>query len=72
MAATQDRKVYCPSRNPPYGLLEIKCQSCETLIDVKCLKQIDDVLHIKKNDNYFYQVQMQMAVTGVEWFDFFI
>lgn len=42
MAATPDRKVYRPSRNPPYGLLKIKCPSCEALSDVKCLKRIDD------------------------------
>lgn len=25
IAATPDRKVFCPSLNPPHGLLEIKC-----------------------------------------------
>lgn len=45
MAAAPDRKVYRPSRNPKYGLLKIKCPSCEALSDVKCLMRIDDALH---------------------------
>lgn len=48
MSATPDRKVYFPSRSVPYDLLEIKCLSWEALSDVKCLKRINDVSHLKR------------------------
>lgn len=38
MVVILDRKVYCLLRNLLYGLLEIKCLSCEVLSDVKCFK----------------------------------
>lgn len=72
LAATPDRKVYCPSRNPPYGLLEIKCPNTDDLQDVKCLKEENGGRKLKTTDNYHYQIQMQMAVTGLSWCDFYV
>ncbi|XP_076116381.1 uncharacterized protein LOC143083892 [Mytilus galloprovincialis] len=72
LAATPDRKVYAPDRNQPHGLLEIKCPNTDQLSSVKCLHLIDGELKLKKNDNYHYQIQMQMAVTGLDWCDFFV
>ena len=72
LAATPDRKVYCPARDPPFGLLEIKCPDTDALSNVKCLRVDNGQLKLKTNDNYYYQVQMQMAVTGLEWCDFYV
>lgn len=72
LAATPDRKVYAPDRNPSFGLLEIKCPDKNNLSDVKCLHIQDGELKLKKNDNYHYQIQMQMAVSGLSWCDFFV
>ena len=41
LATTPDRKVYCPDRNPPYGLLEIKCPVVDDINDAKCLQYRD-------------------------------
>lgn len=54
LAASPDRKVYCPERNPPFGLLEIKCPVAESLTEVKCLQNINGMFSLKKNDNYYY------------------
>ena len=35
-----------------------------------CLKMKDVHLQLKENHNYFYQVQGQEGVPGIEWFDF--
>lgn len=72
LASTPDRKVYKPGSNPSFGLLEIKCPVAEQLVDVKCLHHVNGELKLKPNDNYYYQIQMQMAVTGLDWCDFFI
>lgn len=72
LAATPDRKVYCPARDPPFGLLEIKCPDTDDLSKVKCLREDNGQYKLKTNDNYYFQVQMQMAVTGLEWCDFYV
>jgi hypothetical protein len=40
---------------------------------VKCLKKdADGQMKFKRNDNYFYQIMTQMAVTGLKWCDFYV
>lgn len=70
MAATPDRKVYAPDRNMKHGLLEIKCPVTDDLGTCDCLQKLDDGYKLKENHNYYYQVQM--AVTGLDWCDFFV
>ncbi|XP_078341082.1 uncharacterized protein LOC144627572 [Crassostrea virginica] len=48
LAATPDRKVYNPTMDPPYGLLEIKC-AVKPLEDCIYLKKVDGVLKLKRN-----------------------
>lgn len=70
LAASPDRKVYNPDRYSPFGLLEIKCPSVSSVLDVKYLKKDDTgVLNIKRNHNYYYQILTQLAVTGLKWCD---
>jgi phage FluMu protein Com len=58
--------VYNPERNSPFGLLEIKCPIVQNINEVKCLKKdADGQMKLKRNDNYFYQIVTQMAVTGL-------
>ena len=60
-------KVYNPERNPPFGLLEIKCPILQNINEVKCWKKnADEQMKLKRNDNYFYQIMTQMAVTGLK------
>jgi len=74
MAATPDRKVYDPSADPPFGLLEIKCPDLaqKDLKDLKYLQLKNGTLCVKRNDNYYHQVQMQLAMTGLMWCDFYV
>ena len=76
IAASPDRKVYCPTRQPPFGLLEIKCPQAQVIQDVKCLESVatsdGSVYRLKRSDIYYYQVMCQLAVTGLTWCDFFI
>lgn len=71
LAATPDRKVYFPSLQPPYGLLEIKCP-VNQLSDCAYLTKDENGYHLKQTHKYFHQVMMQMAVTGLEWCHFFV
>lgn len=71
IAATPDRKVFCPSLNPPHGLLEIKCP-VNPLADCVYLKRDENGYHLKDTHKYYYQMMTQMAVTGLEWCHFFV
>lgn len=70
LAASPDRKVFCPARPSAFGLLEIKCPQAQSVSDVACLDRTDNKL--KRSHDYYYQVMCQMAVTGLEWCDFFV
>ena len=73
LAASPDRKVYKPERYPPFGLLEIKCPQVNSVLEAKYLvKTATGQLELKRNHPYYYQVLMQLAVTGLQWCDFFV
>lgn len=72
LAASPDRKLYNPSMNPPYGLLEIKCP-VKPLAECSYLSRTaDGNWSLKTNHNYYFQIIMQMAVTGLKWCQFFV
>lgn len=84
MRASPGRLVYDPNARPSPGGLEVKCiesaqgmtplQMKQTPKEVKkksfCLKMKGDHLQLDENHNYFYRVQGQEGVSGIEWFDF--
>ena len=73
IAASPDRKVYNTERNPPFGLLEIKCPTINDITEVKCLKKNEEGNYeLKRNHHYYYQVIIQLAVCGLEWFELYI
>lgn len=72
IAASPDRKVYDPSRNPQFGLLEIKCPDNDSPNNMSYLRNDGNGLKLNKKHAYYYQVMTQLAVTGLEWCDFFV
>ena len=74
-----DRKVYdfraALDGSNPFGLLEIKVvKEGETdLNNVRYLTYdpLGNEFRLKRNDVYFYQVQCQLGLTGLDWLDFF-
>ena len=74
MSASPDCKVYDPS-DPisPYGLLEIKCPSFESVYGVKCLKHFEDgTLSLNRNNEHFIQIMGQLGLTGLNWCDYLV
>ena len=44
-----------------------------SVLEATCLvKGVDGTLKLKRNHDYYYQVLTQLAVTGLEWCDFFV
>ena len=70
-AASPDRKVYNPSRQPPFGLLEIKCPVKKSISDVNYLQITDGTRQLQRNHEYYFQIQAQLAVSGLDWYDFY-
>ena len=80
LAASPDGLVHDPTEDPPYGVVEFKnpysmrnLTLCEAAIKAKgfCLQYNPDTdkLQLKKNHNYFYQIQCTMFCTGQKWCD---
>ena len=49
LAASPDRRVYDPSENNPWGLLEIKCPVKESISELPYLKCVNGVYKLKKD-----------------------
>ncbi|CAG2198744.1 unnamed protein product [Mytilus edulis] len=72
LAASPDRKVYNPLMVPPYGLLEIKCPVKQLEECIYLTKSDDNTWTLKRNHNYYHQIMMQLAVTGLKWCHFYV
>ena len=79
LGCSPDRKVYditaAVQGLNPFRLLEIKIVK-EGETDFKNVRYVDiDPLRnektLKKSHEYYFQVQCQLAITGMEWCDFF-
>lgn len=77
LAASPDRIVKDGSA---VGVLEVKCPFSKARMTAEeacrdrnfCCKLVNGEVQLRRDHAYFYQVQGQMAVTGVEWCDFVI
>ncbi|KAM7426763.1 hypothetical protein ABFA07_015311 [Porites harrisoni] len=72
LAASPDRRVYDPSENSPWGLLEIKCPIKDSISQLPYLKCVNGIYKLKKTHSYYYQIMGQMLLTGCEWVDFYV
>ena len=74
LAASPDRRVY-DGCDKTFGLLEVKCPDMR---EKDCLEEQhytvtkEGQCKWKVASQYLYQVQMQLAVTGVTWTDFYV
>ena len=82
LGASPDGKVFDPSTDSKYGLLEIKCpfsKRGETLDQAAAdpnfyLEKVGGKFYLKKEHTcgYYAQVQGQLVLTGLKWCDFCI
>ncbi len=67
-----DGLVYDPPERPPFGLVEIKCPNAVSYIDCRYLRADHGIYKLKESHPYYWQVQGQLLITGMEWCDFVI
>ena len=75
IAVSPDLKVKCNCCGE--GLVEIKCpysikETIPSADNLDYLVEINDKVSLKKNSNYYFQIQGQMAVTETAYTDFFV
>ena len=76
--------TYTNSGKTETGVLEVKCPASEkwkTLSPEECAKDVDfycdldtetRLCRLKRSHKYYFQVQGQMALTGMKWCDFVV
>ena len=72
LATSPDRRVYDPSENNPWGLLEIKCPLKDSISELPYLKCVNGIYKLKKTHSFYYQIMGQMLLTGCEWVDLYV
>ena len=80
LGASPDGLLTDSSNTDPNGILEIKCpykyrdvDPCEAAANKDfCCELAGDTITLKRNHNYFYQIQGQMAISSRKWCDFVI
>ena len=69
-----------------YGILEVKCpiilkdecvQNFDSVLSATqkqnfCLKKENGVISLKRNHAYYFQIQMQLGVMNMNWYDFHV
>ncbi|KAJ8016002.1 hypothetical protein DPEC_G00002600 [Dallia pectoralis] len=70
--SSPDGLVFDPTESPPFGLLEIKCPNAKSYVDCSYLKMQSGTLKLKQTHSYYWQVQGQLLLTGMEWCDFVV
>ncbi|KAI2646375.1 hypothetical protein H4Q32_028342 [Labeo rohita] len=72
LGASPDGVVFDPTDNPQFGLVEIKCPNVKNIVDCKYLQMDHGFLTLKKSHAYYFQVQGQLLVSGMQWCDFMV
>ncbi|XP_003198385.3 uncharacterized protein isoform X1 [Danio rerio] len=70
LGASPDGRVYDPSEIFPFGLVEVKATSAESIGQASFIKMQKGQAKLKETHKYYWQVQGQLAVTGLQWCDF--
>ncbi|KAI4874408.1 hypothetical protein NFI96_028039, partial [Prochilodus magdalenae] len=70
LGASPDGRLYDLSETPPLGLVEVKSTTADNITGVSFIKIQNDQAKLKESHKYYWQVQGQLAVTGLQWCDF--
>ena len=73
LGCSPDRRVYDPSENSPWGLLEVKCPQVQCFTEATCLRcNSVGTYSLRKTHPYYFQILGQMGITGSPWCDFYL
>ncbi len=72
LGSSPDGIVYDPTEHQVFGLLEIKCPNLKSYVDCAYLKLQNGTPELKQQNAYYWQVQDQMLISGLDWCDFVV
>ncbi|XP_052408620.1 uncharacterized protein LOC127953415 [Carassius gibelio] len=72
LGASPDGIIFDPKEHHVFGLLEIKCPNVKSYVDCPYLKFNNGTPELKQQHAYYWQVQGQMLISGLDWCDFVI
>lgn len=72
MGSSPDGIVYDPKEQPEFGLVEIKCPNVLSYVDCPYIKISEGTHTLRKSHAYFWQIQGQLLISGLEWCDFVV
>ena len=72
LGSSPDGLVYDPTTQPPFGLVEFKSPNVKNYVDCSYLKMKDGSLVLPESHMYYWQVQGQLLLTGLQWCDFVV
>ncbi|KAG9278156.1 hypothetical protein AMEX_G5969 [Astyanax mexicanus] len=72
LGSSPDGLVFDPTESPPFGLVEIKCPNAKSYVDCSYLKMQSGTMKLKQTHSYYWQVQGQLLLTGMEGCDFVV
>ncbi|XP_076732995.1 uncharacterized protein LOC106676253 isoform X2 [Maylandia zebra] len=72
LAASPDGVVFDPNEYPQFGFVEFKCPNVQNFIDCKYVQMECGTPKLKKSHAYYWQVQGQLLISGMQWCDFVV
>uniref|UniRef100_A0A671VQF8 YqaJ viral recombinase domain-containing protein n=1 Tax=Sparus aurata TaxID=8175 RepID=A0A671VQF8_SPAAU len=72
LGSSPDGVVFDPMEAPPFGLVEVKCPNVKSYVDCGYLQMQSGALRLKPGHSYYWQVQGQLLITGMQWCDFVV
>ncbi|XP_034064746.1 uncharacterized protein LOC117541720 isoform X1 [Gymnodraco acuticeps] len=72
LGASPDGVVFDPTEYPQFGLVEFKCPNVPNYVDCKYVQMECGSPKLKKSHAYYWQVQGQLLVSGMQWCDFVV
>ncbi len=70
--SSPDGIVYDPKGQSVFGLVEIKCPNVASYVDCPYIKISEGTHTLRKSHPYFWQIQGQMLISGLDWCDFVV
>jgi len=70
LGASSNGRVYDPSESPPFGLVELKSSTKNYPSQVAHIKVQEGHASLRRSHKYYWQVEGQLAITGLTWCDF--
>ena len=67
LGSSRDGIIFDLTESPPFGLIEVKCSNAKSQVDYSYLRMQSGTLKLKMSHSYYWQVQGQLLVTGMEW-----